>query len=292
MNNNLDSLLEKAQRAHYHTSFSPEKRGEQLIKEFQQTLNEDIAFLQSHSIDEAIISGYVDKFKSLLTSWLRAKGNCTSTMITGAANYNVRRADKANRSERRHYEVFAEWRERAKKAIIRKPKEAKTYSSELQRYKEELATLEAYHLKMKEANKRIKAANKSGENIAEYLIAEMNEAPHMVDWVMKFGYSTTNNNAKIKRVKERIELMERKEAAAETKGNTEHQYSGFKVVENRLIDRIQIIHETKPNSKIIATLKSHGFKWSPANQAWQRQMTGNAVFVTNRLIKSGELAAT
>lgn len=291
MNSNLDTLLEKAQRAHYHTSFSPEKRGEQLIKEFQSIINEDIAFFQSHTIDETIISEYVEKFKRLLTSWLHAKSNCTSTMITGAGNYNVRRADKANRSERRHYEVFAEWRERAKKAIIRKPKEEKTYSSEMQRYKDELATLEAYHLKMKEANKRIKAANKSGENISEWLITEMNEAPHMVEWCMKFGYSTSNNNAKIKRVKERIELMERKEATAETKGNTEHRYNGFKVVENRELDRVQIIHETKPTPSIISTLKSNGFKWSPTHQAWQRQLTSNAISVVNQLIKSGVLAA-
>lgn len=291
MQSNLSNLTEIAQRAHYYTSFSPEKRGEQLINEFQQTLNEDIAFLQSHSIDETIISGYVDKFKSLLTSWLRAKGNCTSTMITGGSNYNVRRADKANRSERRHYEVFAEWRERAKRAIVRKPKEAKTYSSEAERYKVQLAELEATIIKMKEANKRIKAAKATGEDISEYLIAELGAAPHMIEWFMRFGFNTTNTNANIKRLKERIALMEKKEIAATEKGNTEHNFEGYKIIENRELDRVQIIHDTKPSPSVIALLKGNGFKWSPSQQAWQRQLTSNAIHVVNQLIKSGALNA-
>lgn len=291
MQNNLSTLTEIAQRAHYHTSFSPERRGEQLIKEFQETLNEDIAFLQAQGIEETIIAGYVEKFKSLLTSWLRAKGNCTSTMITGGSNYNVRRADKANRSERRHYEVFAEWRERAKRAIVRKPKEAKTYSSEAERYKTQLAQLEATIIKMKEANKRIKAARASGEDISEYLINELGAAPHMIDWHMRLGFNTTNTNANIKRLKERIALMEKKEIVATEKGNTEHNFEGYKVIENRELDRVQIIHDTKPAPSVITLLKSKGFKWSPAQQAWQRQLTGNAISVVNQLIKSGALAA-
>ena len=33
---------------------------------------------------------------------------------------------------------------------------------------------------------------------------------------------------------------------------------------------------SKPNEETRAALKSNGFRWSPKNQAWQRQLTRNA----------------
>lgn len=34
----------------------------------------------------------------------------------------------------------------------------------------------------------------------------------------------------------------------------------------------------------ILTLKSYGFKWSPRYQAWQRQLTQNAVYAVKRVL--------
>ncbi len=282
--NTLTALLPLAQRAHYWTSFSPEKRGEQLITEFQGALNADIDFLKDNQIDETTINEYSTKFTRLLTSWLHAKSNCTSTMITGGSNYNVRRAEKANRSEERHYEIFAEWRTRAKKAIVRKAKAAKTYSSELERYRSELDGMKKNHELMKEGNKRIKEAHKSGDDLTAYLTETFGIVPHMIDWTMKFGFGLSNNLANIKRVEERILILERKEKTANTTGNKETPFNGFKIVENYEIDRLQIIHDSKPKQETISLLKSNGFKWSPTNTAWQRQLTPNAIYCTNRIL--------
>lgn len=272
----IESLLPLAQRAHYWTSFSPEKRGEQLIKDYQSELDADILFLTENNISEEIKTEYAAKFTRLLTSWLHAKSNCTSTMITGGSNYNVRRAEKANRSESRHYEIFAEWRVRAKKAIVRKAKPAKTYSSELERYRAELDGMKKNHELMKEGNKKIKEAHKTSADISEYLKTTFGVAPHMIEWTMKFGFGLSNNLANIKRVEDRIKLLEKKETIAATSGNKETDFNGVKVVENYEIDRLQIIHESKPSAEVIQILKKNGFKWSPSNKAWQRQLTENA----------------
>lgn len=280
----LAGLLPLAQRAHYWISFSPEKRGEQLIKDYQSELDADILFLTENNISEEMKAEYTAKFTRLLTSWLHAKSNCTSAMITGPANYNMRRHEKANRSESRHYEIFAEWRARAKKAIVRKAKPAKTYSSELERYRAELEGMKKNHELMKEGNKRIKEAHKNGTDLTEYLTKTFDVKPHMIEWMMKFGFGLSNNLANIKRVEDRIKLLEKKEAIAATSGNKETDFNGVKVVENYEIDRLQIIHESKPSAEVIQTLKSNGFKWSPSNKSWQRQLTQNAISALKRVL--------
>lgn len=67
---------------------------------------------------------------------------------------------------------------------------------------------------------------------------------------------------------------------------TEHdygiQYAAFehgsvKVVYNTEQNRLQLLFPGKPEAEMIRKLKQHGFKWSPRNKAWQRQLTPNAL---------------
>jgi len=51
------------------------------------------------------------------------------------------------------------------------------------------------------------------------------------------------------------------------------------------INRVQIIFDYIPAPEKRTLLKSHGFKWSPTQGAWQRQRTLNAVNVAKRLIE-------
>jgi hypothetical protein len=283
----LDHLQEKASNAHYWTSFSPERRGEAMIKDYSEELQEDINFLQAQSIPEDIIQDYKTRYENLFASWLHAKGNCISSMITGPARFPVRRAEKANRSEERHYEVFREWRERAKKAIIRKSQPVKTFTSEIERYKAELTAMQKNHELMKEGNKRIKAANKSGEDISDYLKETFNVAPHMIEWSMKFGFGLQNNNANMKRVEERIKELEKKEQRREEKPITEYLFDGGKLVVNYEADRLQIFFDTRPTPQELTAWKEKGlnsYNWSPTANAWQRKITGNAFYSVKRML--------
>jgi len=102
---------------------------------------------------------------------------------------------------------------------------------------------------------------------------------------MSWGFGLTNNNANMKRVEGRIKELEAKEVMRNDKPQTEFNFEGGKIVINYEADRIQIKHDSKPDSSIIAKLKSNGFKWSHNNQAWQRQITQNAMYVTKNLYK-------
>jgi hypothetical protein len=287
--NPLKNLEQTAQRAYNNISFSPERRGTQIVNDYGEELNGDIEELKKADISEETISEYVERYKRFFSSYLGAKSRTFSVMITGAGNFPVRRHEKANRSEQRHYEIFREWRQRAKKAIVRKAAPIKTYLSELERYKAELESMKKNHELMKEGNKRIKQAKAKCEDITQYLIETFNIQPHMIDWTLKFGFGLTNNNANMKRVEERIKELEKKEKMRNEQPEKEYIYSWGKVVLNYEADRIQVFFETRPTSDELNKYKSLGlnsFNWSPSNSAWQRKITNNAIWQTKRMIQS------
>lgn len=65
---------------------------------------------------------------------------------------------------------------------------------------------------------------------------------------------------------------------------TEREVNGVRVIEDQIIDRLQLVFDGKPSPDMIATLKSRGFKWSPKNSAWQRQLTDNARAAAKRIL--------
>lgn len=58
--------------------------------------------------------------------------------------------------------------------------------------------------------------------------------------------------------------------------NKEYDRDYFKVIENAEIDRLQLVFDGKPSESVRKILKSNGYKWSPKNETWQRQLTDNA----------------
>lgn len=281
--NPLQHLEQRAVQAHNWTSFSPEKRGQQLVNDYGNELLEDLAELQAAGVSEELISNYKSRYENIFNSWISAKGRCASSMITGPANFNVRRAEKANRSEDNHYRVFREWRKKAKASCIRKMQPVKTFVSEIDRYRNELAGMQKNHELMKEGNKRIKEARKTGEDLTEYLTNTFCIKPHMIEWTLKFGFGLANNNANMKRVEMRIKVMESKEKARKSNLETAWTFEGGTVILSYELDRVLIKHDEKPAANVLSELKSNGFNWSPFNKAWMRKITMEAIYKTEKL---------
>jgi len=284
----LQHLQDKAIRAHNWTSFSPERRGEQMIKDYSEELTADIEELQKDvNISPETIADYKARYERLFSSYLGAKSNTFSAMITGPANFNTRRHTKANRSEQKHYEIFREWRIRAKKAIVRKAQPAKTFVTELDRYKAELEALKQRHELTKQGNKIIAKAKKTGEDITQYLTDTFNVQPHMMDWVKKFGFNTVNTNANIKRIEARIKELDRKEEMREENPITNYTFEGGTMCINYEVDRIQIMFDSRPSKEELNAWKAKGlntFNWSPYANAWQRKITSNAMYCIRRML--------
>lgn len=57
----------------------------------------------------------------------------------------------------------------------------------------------------------------------------------------------------------------------------EYEYNGITVIQNTDLNRLQLYFEDKPGENVRDILKANGFKWSPKNSTWQRQLTRNAL---------------
>lgn len=283
----LQEFETKAIQAHYWNSFSPEKRGKRLISDYSEELQEDINYLKGYNCDPEIIKQYINRYKNYFSSYIAAKGRTASPMVTGPANFPVKRNQKALRSEDNHYKIWREWREKAKKSILRKSLPEKTYISEIDRLKKEVEGMKLNHEKMKAGNKEIARAKKDNRDISEYLIHTFGISPHMIDWTMRWGFGLSNNLATIKNKEQRIKELERKESER-TKAESESEKNEYKIEGGIILlnfsdDRLQVLYDNKPDGDTIFKLKKHGFKWSPKNKAWQRQLTNNALWTSEGL---------
>lgn len=59
----------------------------------------------------------------------------------------------------------------------------------------------------------------------------------------------------------------------------EYMIGDVRVLQNTEQNRLQLYFSGKPEQEMIQKLKSRGFKWSPRNKSWQRQLTPNALRV-------------
>ena len=93
------------------------------------------------------------------------------------------------------------------------------------------------------------------------------------------SYTLSNNNAEIRRLTKRIEEMTRHQEV----GFSGWQFPGGRAEANTEMNRLQLFFDEKPNDQQRAALKAHGFKWAPSQEAWQRQLTDNAIYSAGRL---------
>jgi len=93
----------------------------------------------------------------------------------------------------------------------------------------------------------------------------------------------TSLRDKIKRTQDRLAELEKRQAAQESGNDDSQKFDGGEIIRNTELDRLQIIFDEIPSAEMRDKLKSNGFRWSPKNQAWQRQLTGNAEYALQRL---------
>lgn len=147
-------------------------------------------------------------------------------------------------------------------------------SDPLERLRLRLDAAKKYHAQLKEAKALIKKGMTNEEASAKVGLS----AP--VAWHssnIQYAYQA------VKKL-EALEAKASRLAAVKAKPSAETTINGVRVLENTEAMRLQLFFGDKPEKEIIALLKSHAFKWSPRNMAWQRQLTNNAVYAFNHWI--------
>jgi hypothetical protein len=281
----LESLRALAVRAHNGTSFSPEKRGDSVVNDHSEELDQDIEKIKSQGASEEQVERYKSGYIEKLSKYLASQSNVVSTMIAGPANFPVRQMQKRNAWADNHYTTFREWRKKVLAAYVKYENKRKIENAggPLEIAKKELESVKRLHQLSKDGNKVISKALKSGEDISTYLRETFNVKPHMIEYTMKFGFNTTNSLAKIKRLESRIKELEQKETRSGSE-NKEIPFEGGMCELNYQLDRVTIKHDQKPSSEVIKNLKSNGFKWSPNYGVWMRQLTQNALYSASRVL--------
>lgn len=132
---------------------------------------------------------------------------------------------------------------------------------------EKLERLQKRQELMKAANKLVKKKDKEGLAALGFSPTRVEEL-FIPDFCGRVGfpdYEITNNGANMRRIKERIKILER-----EAKDSTsEVEINGIRVVDSVEDNRVMIYFPGKPAESVRQALKHNGFRWSPSSGAWQ-----------------------
>ena len=273
----LHKHLEIATRAHNGTSFSPERRGKQYIKDYSELLAEDLETVRKYDGDAV---RYRKKFERLFVDWMHSKANCISSMITGPSKFPTGYANKRNNWERNKANALEDWRDRALKAIKKAHRKANApdpIQAAKKKYEQEKAMLE----RMKEGNKVAKSRKLSDEEKVKGLMEKgftEGSARNLItpDFANRIGFASwqlTNCRNRMKAAKARYdELNER----ANTPSKEEEREDGIRVVDNVAENRLQVFFPDKPDPDTRTKLKKNGFRWTPSRGCWQAYLNSRS----------------
>lgn len=243
-----------------------------------------------HEKIDQLVDSYSRRLAGNLNDASRIGTICPSVMITGGSNFPVRKKEKQNAARDRNMQEFREIQ-----GILDKIKSVGKggISSDdpqaIEKLQAKLDKLVKRQEMMKAANAaiRMKDPEKGNAKLAEmgYTLDEI-EQLREPDFCGRVGYPSyllSNNNANIKRIRDRITALERKKTEPAPKG---WNFDGGSVIANTEVNRLQILFDEKPDEATRAMLKQNGFRWSPSNKAWQRQLTPNAESAARRIFGS------
>ena len=251
----------------------------------------DIAEQQKQKTDSRYhkkIDYYLDLYARKLADNLNKNyeigTRCPSVMIVGAGNFPVKKKEKQINAWNKNMQEYREIQN-----ILEKIKGIGTagISSDdpeaIQKLKEKLLHLE-------EAQENKKAVNvyyKKNKTLKGCNILTEEEQNDLTDYMERqnitkpySSFELSNNNANIKRVKERIKELEQKATDTTLKGWT---FENGSIVANRELNRLQILFDEKPDEELRTKLKRNGFKWSSRQGVWQRLLNRNAIYAAKRI---------
>jgi len=289
MQTNFENDIPKdlALRAWDCLSHDPRGRGQRALADYKNNLEGDYAELLKHAdTDEkkALLETEFARFRSgyskRYTDWLHSVTRCMSSFIVGPSNFPVDRARKYSRWEHNRSMALHEFRKRAMAAILRTlhPELRPIMSGDqdaAERLGVKIRDAEAFQLQMKEANRYFKKKGSlEGFEAPEWFLEKAASHLRFTHGDKPFpSFSTTNNNANIKRMKGRLEAITSNQA----KANSTAQGDKARLEDCPAENRVKIFFPDKPEREVRELLKSRGFRWAPTVGAWQAYRNPSAL---------------
>lgn len=246
---------------------------------------------------------WIARYVRFWAAWQAAGSRTANWMITGPARFPVASNNKKMATEDRRYAEFKAFYTQAPARAVKRARNVQKATIGASGIADaELIDLQNRHAErvrkqaMMTTINAIIRKNKLGktEDDARRLAELAREANHPIgealalslltpDWGNPgfASFSMSNNNAEIRRLEKRIAQVKAKVSRMEAVeiGAMENKVSRIgeiEIVENFAEDRLQIIFPGKPDAATRDILKRGGYRWSPRNSAWQRQLTNNA----------------
>lgn len=280
-------------------TFNPDRRARLEVADLETRLQalraraDELEAMPGAAIIPAdVVANLCDRHVTATRAYWSAEGRCMSSMITGPANFPVARNQKRLETAHKRMNEVGTHLQAAKRRLERiafpHGMSGAIRSADpdaLDKLRAELADARQWHEMAKAANVILR---KHGAEAKPHLIAAgiradvveraMWLAPNGKPW----GLTTTNSNAKIKRIEDRIASLERMKA----RGTIEKESDGVRIVENAEAARLQLIFPGKPDGETIGKLKENGFRWSPREGAWQRHLNNASRWAAERVLKA------
>ena len=251
-----------------------------------------------HLTEKAVnmMDRYSRKLAEYYNNYYRNEASCPSVMISGPTNFPVRKKEKQNRCRdklRKDWEYLQSYVGKIEHLLMMEQPILSGDDNAIELLEEKLKKLESERAMMKTVNvyyrknHTLEGCPELTPRQTEKLNKEMGRDFHYENKSF-MTYQLTNQNVTIRKTRFRREQLKREKDA----GTTEQENRFFKLVENKELIRLQLIFEEKPEPGVREILKINGFKWSPKNGCWQRQLTGNARYSVRRVIQELEKLKT
>lgn len=247
-------------------------------RHFIDTFDRSDYTIQQQEIYNKRLSVFKDFITQSFNEYLNIAQNYVSVMVAGPAKYDSAKYNKvANRMERKIQEIddkvdkFYKNTKTMLKGAYTKDELIEKYkngydepiSSDDPDAKEKLQAkleyLEQRHQSYKDYN--IKARKSGEDQLPSYVLA--------------------NSKQNINSVKDRLTLLEKMSKL----NDVGYYFKDGEVRFDKQDMRVKIYFDNKPSEEVRKELKSHAFKWSPTNMAWQRKLTPDAIYMTKRMFE-------
>ena len=282
-----------ARRAKEVNSFSDYKPGS-ATAEYRHYVDEAFALAQEqkkrvdpmyHEKIDSLLDTYARKLAANMNHGYEIDARVPSILIAGGSNFPVRKKEKQNAARDSNMQ---EWqyiqglldkirstgmggiRQDDPQAI---PKLQKKLAG-LEKAQETMKAVNAYYRKHGTLDG---CPHLSPENL-ENLKADMASGWHYEKKPFQ-SWELSNNNAEIRRVRQRIESLTRANEVA----YVGWEFDGGHVEAKREQSRLQVFFDGKPEADARQQLKEHGFRWAPSVGAWQRLLNDNAYYASDRI---------
>ena len=281
-----------AKRAKEMNSFSDYTPGSATL-EYKSLVDQaaEIAENQKKRVDpsfhgkiDALLDAYSKKLAANMNNGFAIDSRVPSVLIAGGSNFPTRKKEKQNAARDKNY---GEWKEI--QGLLEKirstgmggisaddPDAVKKLTAKLEKLtkaQESMKAVNAYYRKHKSLEGCPELDSEAIEKLKKRMeIKGMQDKPYP-------SWALSNNNAEIRRIKERIQSL----SVNKEELYTGWEFAGGKAEINVKDNRLQLFFDDKPDGKIRDELKANGFRWSPKASAWQRQLNSNAIYAADAI---------